>query len=106
MGAREHALAHGRPRVRTRGCRRRGGRAGGGAGGPRRTQRERWIANTLAGLAEVALLRGDLERAAALLGDARERYALRDDALGVADVEKRLAALAKGPLRPGKGAAG
>ena len=26
------------------------------------TQRERWIANTLAGLAEVALLRGDVER--------------------------------------------
>ena len=44
------------------------------------TQRERWIANTLAGLAEVALLRGDVERAAALLADARERYASRDDA--------------------------
>ena len=39
------------------------------------TQRERWIANTLAGLAEVALLRGDAERAPALLADARERYA-------------------------------
>ncbi len=54
------------------------------------TRRERWIANTLAGLAEVALLRGDRERACALLADARERYAARDDALGVADVEERL----------------
>ena len=54
------------------------------------TQRERWIANTLAGLAEVALLRGDAERASALLADARDRYAARDDALGVADVEERL----------------
>ncbi len=31
------------------------------------TQRERWIASTVAGLAEVALLRGDTERAAGLL---------------------------------------
>ena len=57
------------------------------------TQRERWIANTLAGLAEVALLRGDEEHASALLADARERYASRDDALGVADVEERLSVL-------------
>ena len=48
------------------------------------TQRERWIANTLAGLAEVALLRGDVDHASALLDDARERYAARDDAPGVA----------------------
>ena len=52
------------------------------------TQRERWIANTLAGLAEVALLRGDEQRASALLADARDRYAARDDALGVADAER------------------
>ena len=57
------------------------------------TQRERWIANTLAGLAEVALLRGDEQRASALLADARDRYAARDDALGVADVEERLRGL-------------
>ncbi len=57
------------------------------------TQRERWIANTLAGLAEVALLRGDGKRASALLADARDRYAARDDALGVADVEERLRGL-------------
>jgi predicted ATPase len=54
------------------------------------TRRERWIANTLAGLAEIALLRDDLTRASALLVEARERYAARDDALGVADVEGRL----------------
>ena len=59
------------------------------------TQRERWIANTLSGLAEVAVLRGDVERAAVLLADARGRYAVRDDALGVASVDQRLAQLAK-----------
>jgi hypothetical protein len=41
-------------------------------------------------MAEVALLRGDTDEAAALLTDARERYASRDDAIGVADVEERL----------------
>jgi predicted ATPase len=66
------------------------------------TQRERWIANTLAGLAEVALLRGDEQRASALLADARDRYAARDDALGVADAEERLSDLAKGALSPRK----
>ena len=57
------------------------------------TGRERWIANTLAGLAEVALLRGDRPRARALFAEAGDRYAARDDALGVADVEERLRAL-------------
>ena len=46
------------------------------------TQRERWIANTLAGLAEVALLRGDVEQASRYFVEARDRYAARDDALG------------------------
>ena len=50
------------------------------------------------------LLRGDVERASALLADARARYAARDDALGVANIDERLRSLAKGPLRPGKGA--
>jgi tetratricopeptide (TPR) repeat protein len=66
------------------------------------TLRERWIANTLAGLAEVALLRGDLERASALLADARDRYAARDDAVGVADAEERLSDLAKRAQSPCK----
>jgi predicted ATPase len=58
------------------------------------TQRDRWIANTLAGLAQVAVIRGERERARKLLHEARERYAARDDAVGVADIDKRLA----GPL--------
>jgi len=57
------------------------------------TGRERWIATTLAGLAEVALLRGDGRRACALFADARNRYAARNDALGVAEIETRLRAL-------------
>jgi hypothetical protein len=40
-------------------------------------------------------LRGDVDRASALLADARERYAARDDTLGVANVEERLRGLAK-----------
>jgi ATP/maltotriose-dependent transcriptional regulator MalT len=57
------------------------------------TQRPRWIANTLVGLAEVAILRGDAERAFALLSEARERYVTREDAASVTEVEERLAAL-------------
>jgi predicted ATPase len=57
------------------------------------TGRARWIANTLAGLGEVALLRGDLQRARAMFADARDRYAARNDALGVAEVEERLSRL-------------
>ncbi len=59
------------------------------------TRRERWIANTLAGLAEVALLRGDIDQAAAYFADARARYAARDDALGIASIDDRVAELAK-----------
>src|SRR5207302_365542 len=69
----------------------------------RETQRERWLASTLAGLAEVALLRGDTERAAALLTEARDRYAARDDDLGVASIDEQLRGLAKEPLSPRKG---
>jgi len=43
-----------------------------------------------------------VDRASALLDDAREGYAARDDASGVASVDERLRAIAKGPLRPGK----
>jgi predicted ATPase len=57
------------------------------------TGRDRWIANTLAGLAEVAILRDDADRACRLLYEARERYAARHDAVGVADVDERLAGL-------------
>jgi len=44
-------------------------------------------------MAEVALLRGENDEAAALLTDARERYASRDDSIGVADAEERLGEL-------------
>lgn len=60
------------------------------------TQRERWIANTLSGLAEVAFLRGDIDQAATLLTEARRRYALRGDVLGIATVDERLAQLQSG----------
>ena len=50
------------------------------------------------------MLRGDTERAVELLRDARERYASRDDTLGVATIDERLRSLAKEPLRAGKGA--
>ncbi len=69
------------------------------------TRRDRWIAHTLAGLAEVALLQGDEERGTELLLDARERYAARNDALGVADVERRLDGIAKDGLSARKEAA-
>ena len=45
------------------------------------TRRERWIAQTMAGLGEVTALRGDPEGAAVLFADARERYAASDDEL-------------------------
>jgi hypothetical protein len=70
------------------------------------TQGERWIANTLSGLAEVALLRGDLDQASALLADARDRYAARDDALGVSNVEERLRSLAKDAAKAAQSDAG
>jgi tetratricopeptide (TPR) repeat protein len=70
------------------------------------TQRERWIANTLSGLAEVALLRGDVDQASVLLADARGRYAARDDALGVSNVEDRLRSLAKDSAKAGLSDAG
>jgi predicted ATPase len=57
------------------------------------TQRARWDAHTVAGLAEVALLRGDEERAAVLFAEARDRYASKQDALAVETIEDRLATL-------------
>ncbi len=54
------------------------------------TGRDRWLAHTLAGLAEAADLRGESERAAQLFVEARDRYAGRGDADAVAHVEGRL----------------
>jgi hypothetical protein len=59
------------------------------------TQRKRWIASTLTGLAEIAYRRGEAEHAAALLAEARERYAAGHDRMGVAEVERRLREVAK-----------
>ena len=70
------------------------------------TQRERWIASTIAGLAEVSSLRGDAERAAELLADARRRYAAGGDAVGLANIDERLGRLAKGALSARKGEPG
>jgi predicted ATPase len=56
------------------------------------TQRDRWIAHTLASLAQVSSLRGDAEGAEALFAEARERYALTGDELGVASVDEQLRA--------------
>jgi hypothetical protein len=57
------------------------------------TRRERWLAHTLVGLAEVAVLRGELERADALFRQAHERFSLVEDEARVAAVAERLAAL-------------
>ena len=69
------------------------------------TQRERWIANTLAGLGggrTAPRRRG--AGAMRCFVDARDRYAARDDAVGVADVDERLRGLAKDALSRRKGA--
>jgi len=66
------------------------------------TGRERWIANTVAAQAQVAALGGAPDRAAALLDEARERYAAGDDAIGVAEMQWRSRELAKDVLSPGK----
>ena len=60
------------------------------------TELERWNAHTFAALAEVAVLRGDTQRAVGLFADAKERYAAKQDAIGVAAVEERLRALQSG----------
>jgi predicted ATPase len=57
------------------------------------TQLERWNAHTFAALAEVAVLRDDEQRAVALLGEARERYAAKQDSIGVAAVDERIRSL-------------
>ncbi|HTP21851.1 MAG TPA: tetratricopeptide repeat protein [Solirubrobacteraceae bacterium] len=51
------------------------------------TRRERWIANTVTALAQIATLQGQSEKAAALFDDARHRYALADDTVGVFEAQ-------------------
>ena len=66
------------------------------------TRRERWLANTVAALAQIATLQGHLDKAMALLDDACRRYALADDELGVAATRRRLRELANDLLSGGK----
>jgi len=53
---------------------------------------DRWIGHTLAGLGELALLRGDPGLAARRFAEARQRYAVKDDRRGIAAAEERLRA--------------
>ncbi len=69
----------------------------------RETGRDRWIAHTLSGLAEVAVLKGEREQAKTLFTEARDRYTAKHDLAGVADVEKRLRGIAHMSLSPRKG---
>lgn len=62
------------------------------------TRLERWIAHTLAALAEVSLLRGDEAGAVEQLADASERYRRAADPAGLAAVRSRLESLAE-PLQ-------
>ena len=57
--------------------------------------RDRWHAETLARLAEVALIRNDRQRAAALFTEARERFVSGYDDAAAAGIDERLRALAK-----------
>jgi len=54
------------------------------------TRRERWIANTVNALGQIAMLRGQSQKAAALFDAEREGTALTDDAIGF--IESQLAA--------------
>ena len=66
------------------------------------TGRERWIANTVAALAQIATFEGHLDKAASLLADTSRLYARADDAIGVADAALRLRELANDALSEGK----
>src|SRR5262249_27959473 len=59
------------------------------------TTRERWIAETDAGLAETAVRLGDAERAAELFAAARARYEASGDAESVAYLDERMKQVAK-----------
>ena len=59
------------------------------------TERQGWIAVTIATLGEVAKLRGDPPRARALFEQARDHYAAGGSEPGVAAMEERMQSLAK-----------
>jgi predicted ATPase len=66
------------------------------------TDRQGWIAVTVAMLAELAQLRGDGEREAGLLEQAREHYLACGDEAGVQAMRTRMQSLAKDQQRPCK----
>jgi predicted ATPase len=70
------------------------------------TERQSWIAVTVATLAEVAQLRGDGARALALFEEARGHYLAGGSEAGAAAMDARLQSLAKDQQRPRKVAAG
>ena len=59
------------------------------------TERQAWIAVTVATLGEVAKLRGDVPRARALFEQARGHYAAGDSDTGVAAMQERVQSLDK-----------
>ena len=103
-GLAARAVAHGRPRLRPRPARRRRGRAGGGArpcSGPRsasagsRTRSSGWPRWRYCAATPMRRRR--------TCCDARERYAARDDEIGVADVDDRFERLLSDALRAARG---
>ncbi len=71
------------------------------------TERQGWIAVTVATLGEVARLRGDADRARMLFDQAREHYLAGDLQAGVTAMEERVVqSLAKDRQRARKGAGG
>ncbi len=66
------------------------------------TDRQRWIAVTVATLAEVAQLGGDSERALALFEQAGEHYLASGDEAGVAAMRARMQSLDEDRQRPRK----
>jgi tetratricopeptide (TPR) repeat protein len=69
------------------------------------TDRQGWIAVTVATLAEIAQLRADPERATALFELAAEQYSASGDEVGVAAMRARAQSLANDRQRPRKAAA-
>jgi predicted ATPase len=70
------------------------------------TERQGWIAVTVATLGEVARLRGETERALSLFEQAREHYLEGDLQAGVTAMEERVQSVANDRQRARKGAEG
>jgi predicted ATPase len=70
------------------------------------TERQGWIAVTVATLGEVARLRGETERALSLFAQAREHYLAGDLQAGVTAMEERVQSVANDRQRARKGTVG